>query len=79
MKGRPAGVLVPQFLRYCIHDLKPFYYEALMAQRPTSSEPELPRWFWADTTIGHLIRAAAERMQASDDPTLKCMANGLAR
>ena len=30
-----------------IDDLKAFYYEARMAQRPHVSEPELHRWFWA--------------------------------
>lgn len=79
MKERPAGVPVPQFLRYCVDDLKAFYYEARMAQRPTISEPELHRWFWGETAVGHLIRTVAERMQASDDPTLKYMAHGLAR
>lgn len=79
IKERPAGVPVPQFLRYCVDDLKAFYYEARMAQRPSISEPELHRWFWGETAVGHLIRTVAERMQSSDDPTLKYMANGLAR
>jgi hypothetical protein len=79
MRERPAGVAVPQFLRYCVDDLKAYYYEARIAQRPTLSETELHQWFWGDTAVGQLIRSVAERMQASDDPTLKYMANGLAR
>jgi hypothetical protein len=79
MTERPAGVPVPQFIRYCIDDLKAFYYEARMAQRPHVSESELHRWFWGKTALAHLIRAVAQRMNASDDPALKYFANGLAR
>jgi hypothetical protein len=76
---RPAGVPVPQFLRYCVDDLKAFYYEARMVHRPTISEAEIHRWFWGETAVGQLIRTTAERLQTSDDPMLKYMANGLAR
>jgi hypothetical protein len=79
MSGRPAGVPVPQFIRYCVDDLKAFYYEARMTQRPNASEPELHRWFWGETAVAQLIRAMAQRMNASDDPALKYVANGLAR
>jgi hypothetical protein len=79
MHERPAGVPVPQFIRYCIDDLKAFYYEARMAQRPHETEPELHRWFWGETAVAQLIRAVAQRMSASDDPALKYFANGLAR
>jgi hypothetical protein len=79
LRERPAGVPVPQFIRYCIDDLKAFYYEARMAQRPDVAEPELHRWFWGDTAVAQLIRAVAQRMNASDDPALKYFANGLAR
>jgi hypothetical protein len=79
MNERPAGVPVPQFIRYCVDDLKAFHYEARMAQRPNVSEPELHRWFWGETAVAQLIRALAQRMNASDDPALKYVANGLAR
>jgi hypothetical protein len=79
MRERPAGVPVPQFIRYCADDLKAFYYEARMAQRPNLSEPELHRWFWGETALGQLIRALVQRLNASDDPALKYFANGLAR
>jgi hypothetical protein len=78
-RERPAGVPVPQFIRYCGDDLKAFYYEARMAQRPNVAEPELHRWFWGETAVARLIRAVAQRMNASDDPALKYFANGLAR
>jgi hypothetical protein len=79
MSERPAGVPVPQFIRYCVDDLKAFYYEARMAQRPNVSEPELHRWFWGETAVAQLIRAVAQRMTATDDPALKYFAYGLAR
>jgi hypothetical protein len=76
---RPAGVPGPQFIRYCVDDLKAFYYEARMTQRPNVAEAELHRWFWGETAVGQLIRAVAQRMATSDDPALKYFANGLAR
>ena len=79
MNERPAGVSVPQFIRYCIDDLKAFYYEARMAQRPNVSESALHHWFWGETAVAQLIRAVAQRMNASDDPAHKYFANGLAR
>jgi hypothetical protein len=79
MKERPANVPVPQFIRYCVDDLKAFYYEARMVQRPHVSEPELHRWFWGETAMAQLIRAVAQHMTATDDPALKYFAYGLAR
>jgi hypothetical protein len=79
MKERPADIPVPQFIRYCVDDLKAFYYEARMTQRPNVSEPELHRWFWGETAVAQLIRAVAQRMTATDDPGLKYFAYGLAR
>lgn len=76
---RPAEVSRPQFLRYCVDDLKAFFYEARMAQRPNVSEQDLHEWFWAETATGQLIRTTAERMKTSDDPMLKYIAYGLAR
>jgi hypothetical protein len=79
MKERPAGVPVPQFIRYCVDDLKAFCYEARMAQRPRVSETDLHQWFWGETAIGQLIRSVAQCMNAADDPALKYFAYGLAR
>ena len=79
MKERPAGVALPQFIRYCVDDLKAFYYEARMVQKPSMSEPDLHTWFWGETVIGQLIPAVGEHMQASDDPAAKAVAFGIAR
>jgi hypothetical protein len=79
MKERPQDMPLPQFIRYCVDDLKAFYYEARMAQRPHVAETELHRWFWGETAVGRLVRAVAQRMSVTDDPTLKYFAYGLAR
>ncbi|HEY7494084.1 MAG TPA: hypothetical protein VIH59_23655 [Candidatus Tectomicrobia bacterium] len=79
MQERPAGVAQPQFIRYCVDDLKAFYYEARMVQRPDASEADLHAWFWGNTAMGQLLPTVAQRMNAIDDPTLKAIAYGIAR
>ena len=79
MKERPEDVSVPQFLRYCVDDLKAFYYEARMAQHPKASQPDLHTWFWGETATGQLISTVARRMSASNDAELKSWSTGLAR
>jgi hypothetical protein len=79
MKERPATVSKAQFMRYCVDDLKAFYYEARMAQRPGASAADLHTWFWGETAVGQFITAVAKRMSAADDAALKAVAYGLAR
>ena len=79
MKERPADVSVPQFLRYCVDDLKAFFYEARMAQRPKAGQEEIHSWFWGETATGQLVKDVAKRMNDSDDAELKAFAYGLAR
>jgi hypothetical protein len=79
LKERPAGIAEPQFIRYCVDDLKAFYYEARMMQKPEATDTELHAWFWGDTAMGRLLPAIASRLNASDDPTLKAIAYGIAR
>lgn len=79
MKERPPDATLPQFVRYCVDDLKAFYYEARLAQRPDASEQELHRWFWGETAAAQLLRAVAQRMNATEDPALKYLAYGIAR
>ena len=79
MKERPADVSLPQFIRYCVDDLKAFYYEARMVQKPSMREPDLHTWFWGETVIGQLIPAVGEHMKDSDDPAAKAVAFGIAR
>ena len=79
LKERPADVSVAQFVRYCVDDLKAFCYEARLAQRPDAAEQELHRWFWGQTATAQLLRAVAQRMNATEDPALKYLAYGIAR
>ena len=79
MKERPQDVSIPQFVRYCGDDLKAFYYEARMSQRPKASDSELHTWFWGETATGQLISDLAQRLRATDDLELRYVANSLAR
>jgi hypothetical protein len=79
MKERPAAIPQPQFIRYCVEDLKAFYYEARMAQKPATLESDLHAWFWGETALGQLLPAVAQRMNALDDPTVQAVAYAIAR
>ncbi len=79
MDERPAGVSKPQFIRYCVDDLKAFYYEARMEQHKDADEDSLHRWFWGSTAAGKLVADLAATLNESDDPVLKGAAYGLAR
>jgi hypothetical protein len=79
LKERPSDVSLEQFIRYGADDLKAFYYEARMAQRPSTSSEELHAWFWGETAMGQLLPEVGKRMAASDDPAAKAVANGIAR
>ncbi len=77
--GRPDGVGVPQFIRYCVDDLKAFYYEARMEQRPGAEDVEIHEWYWGETAMSGLIVKLAESMNQSEDPAVKAIPYGLAR
>lgn len=79
IKQRPLGVSLPQYVRYCVDDLKAFYYEARMMQRPQSSEPEIHTWFWGETSAGRLVADIAKRMNEAGDPSSERIAFGIAR
>lgn len=79
LKERPATVPVAQFLRYCVDDLKAFYYEARMAQRSAATETDLHAWFWGETAAGRLVTAVAQQMNATEDAVQQRIAYGIAR
>ena len=79
MKERPEGVPPPQYVRHCVDDLKAFYYEARMEQRPDSADAQVHEWFWGETALGQLIVRVANRMAESDDALTKAIPYGLAR
>ena len=76
---RPEGITVPQYIRYCADDLKAFYYEARMEQRPDSSDSQVHDWFWSETTMAQLMVKLAGHMAESDDAETKAIPYGLAR
>ena len=78
-EGRPDGVGVPQFIRYCVDDLKAFYYEARMEQRPGADDIEIHEWYWGETAMSGMIVKLAEAMNQSEDPDVKAIPYGLAR
>ena len=77
--GRPEDVGVPQFIRYCVDDLKAFYYEARMEQRPGVEDSEIHEWYWGETAMSALIVKLAQTMDNSEDPAVKAIPRGLAR
>ena len=77
--GRPDGVGVPQFIRYCVDDLKAFYYEARMEQRPGADDREIHEWYWGETAMSALIVKLTETMNQSEDPAVKAIPYGLSR
>ena len=79
LKERPQDISVPQFMRFCVDDLKAFYYEARMAQKPGTAAEDLHRWFWGETAIGQLVPRLTQRLNESDDPAYKAVAYGLSR
>ena len=76
---RPEGISEPLYIRWCIDDLKAFYYEARMEQRPGAGEDDLHRWFWAETAMGNLVVELGKHMDSSEDPEVKGTAFGLSR
>ena len=73
---RPADMPLPRFLRVASDDLKAFYMEARMCQRPDGRNNDLQRWFWSETAGGALLARVAERLVADGDERA---AQGIAR
>ena len=63
----PADVPVPRFLKLAADDLKAFYFEARMCQRPDQQNNDLQNWFWTETAAGDLLTKVAERLNESGD------------
>lgn len=79
MKERPQDFTVPQFIRHCVNDLKAFYYEARIVQRPDGADREIHEWFWSETAMGALVVAVADRMREDEDAEVRAIAYGIAR
>ena len=79
LRERPEDTSVHQYVRYCVDDLKAFYYEARMAQRPDGADHDIHDWFWSNTATGALCMALAKKMRNDDDEAAKAVAFGIAR
>ena len=79
MKERPEDATLPQFIRHCVNDLKAFYYEARMAQRPDGADRDIHDWFWSATAMGALAMSLAQRMRDDEDAEVQAVAFGIAR
>jgi hypothetical protein len=76
--GRPDGMPLPDFVRYCADDLKALYAEAYMASKPGGGD-DIARWLWGETALGQVLRRVRDRLDASADPRAKAAAFGVAR
>jgi hypothetical protein len=72
-------VPLPQFLRWAADDLKAFYLEARMQQKPAAAFQELNEWLWSETALSNLLRAVRDRLRSHGDPKLDAIAFGIAR
>ena len=79
LSWRPADAGLPQVIRWGTDDLKAYYFEARMAERPDEPFQTRHRWFWGETAAGNLCRAIRDRLKAAGDPRLDAIAFGIAR
>jgi len=76
---RQPDVWLPQYVRWATDDLKAYYFEARMAERPEEPFQARHRWFWGETAAANLCRTIRDRMKATGDPKLDGVAFGIAR
>jgi hypothetical protein len=72
-------VPLEQFVRWASDDLKAFYMEARMQQKPGASFQELNSWLWSETALSNLLRGVRDRLRSHGDPKLDAIAYGIAR
>jgi hypothetical protein len=75
----PADMAEPRFIRLAADDLKAFYMEARMCQRPDQRNNDVQQWFWTETAAGTLLAQIAERLNVAGDDALTRAAFGIAR
>jgi hypothetical protein len=78
-EDRPEDIAEPRFFKLVADDIKAFYMEARMCQRPEQQNNELQAWFWTETAAGNMLSALAKRLDASEDEAVKRAAFGIAR
>jgi hypothetical protein len=78
-RGRRPEVALPSFIRWSADDAKALYYESYLVRKPDAGGDEIARWFWGQTAMGQILRRVKDRLDASNDPTWKAAAFGVAR
>ena len=76
---KPSETSVANFIRYCVDDIKAYYYESMMARRKDDNDHKIHEWFWSETAAGALIMRLAEKMKEDEDDEIKGMSFGIAR
>ncbi len=76
---RPDDFSIPHFVRYCVDDLKTFYFEAKMGDQPDSEINELHTWFWSETALAEFLNRLAKKMGSSENKETKAISRGIAR
>jgi hypothetical protein len=76
---RAPDVSLPQFLRWAADDMRSFYFEARLNQKPDGDFRDINAWFWGETAMANLLRKVRDRMKAAGDPALDAIAFGIAR
>ena len=76
---KPPETSLANFIRYCVDDIKSYYYESMMARDTYDSDHKIHEWFWSETAAGALVIRLAEKMKEDEDDEIKGMSFGIAR
>ena len=76
---RPQSCSLANFIRYCVDDVKSFYYESMMIQRPDDKDHEIHDWFWSNTVAAALVKELGSKMREDDDEEMRSLSFGIAR
>ena len=76
---KPSETSLANYIRYCVDDIKAYYYESKMAHSKDDSDHKIHEWFWSETAAGALVIRLAEQMKEDEDDEIKGMSFGIAR
>ena len=76
---KPLETSIANFIRYCVDDIKAYYYESMIAQRKDDEDSKIHEWFWSDTAAGALVMRLAEKMKEDENEEINGMSFGIAR
>jgi len=79
MSYKPSEISIANFIRYCVDDIKAYYYESMMARSKDDNDHKIHEWFWSETAAGALVMQLAEKMKEDEDDEIKGMSFGIAR